>query len=422
MLALRSGLCAVALMGAACGAPAMAQVGLCAGLGDGAPWLGQTQAGSDIATAPVAFGQSGLAVGPGARAVALFSLSAPMAVRVEAAPEDAVGDPVLEVFDATGRLVVFDDDSGGGPAARAEPRLEAGDYCVAVSGFGGQPVRASLQVSRLEMAALTPGLTGGFEDSLGQAPFVGIAPCLPETPATPLGQGPIDASLPDGVRATGRVTENPYFRFSLAAAQSLSIRAENPDADPYLYVFDAQGWVLDENDDYDSLDAQVDFIRPLPAGTYCIGVRALWDATLPITVRVFAHDARAAAVGGYSTGEIAPPLDGSWPVEDLGRVAPQISLDRSVVGDQAHWIAFDLAQAGLILITADALDDSDPVIGLFDAKGQMVGYNDDVDDGLNAMLALPVAAGQYRLAVRQFAQDGDGMIRIGLSRYVLAER
>lgn len=422
MSALRCGLCAVAVMGAAFVAPATAQSGPCAGLGHGAPWLGQTQAGSDIATAHGAFVQTGLAVAPGARAVALFSLSAPMPVRVEAAPEDAVGDTVVEVFDAAGRLVVFDDDSGGGAAARAEPRLEAGLYCAAVSGFGGQPVRASLQVSRLEMAALTPGLAGGFDDTLGQAPFVGMAPCLPETPATPLGQGPIDAALPAGVGATGSVTESPYYRFSLAAAQSLSIRAENLDADPYLYVFDAQGWVLDENDDYDSLDAQVDFTQPLPAGTYCIGVRALWDPTLPITVRVFSQDGRAAAVGGYSTGDIAPPLDGSWPVVDLGLLPPQTVRDVKVSGDQAQWIVMDVPGDTLLLITADALDDSDPVISLFDAQGLMVGHNDDGNDSLNSVLALPLAAGQYRLAVRQFDQDDSGMIRIGVSRYVLAER
>jgi hypothetical protein len=51
-----------------------------------------------------------------------------------------------------------------------------------------------------------------------------------------------------------------------------------------------------------------------------------------------------------------------------------------------------------------------------------VGHNDDGNDSLNSVLALPLAAGQYRLAVRQFDQDDSGMIRIGVSRYVLAER
>ena len=63
------------------GAPALAQSGLCAGLGDTGQWMGQGQASADIASAQ---GPLDLAVisQAGGRAVGLFSLGTAMDVRV----------------------------------------------------------------------------------------------------------------------------------------------------------------------------------------------------------------------------------------------------------------------------------------------------------------------------------------------------
>lgn len=400
--------------------PASAQSGLCAGLGDDAPWLGQSEAGSDIATAPAPFVWAG-AVAPSMREVALFSLSAPMAIRVEAAADDPLGDPLIELFDASGRLVVIDDDAGGGRSARAEPRLEPGVYCVAMMGFGGAPVQGRMQVSRLEMAALTPGLAGGFAGTEDRAPFVGIPPCDLSTPARLLAQGaPIDAALAGGLSETLIPAETGYLRFHLAGDQPLSIRAENVDADPYLYVFDAHGRLLGENDDFDGLNSRVDFAEPLAAGAYCIGLRALWDAMVPITVTIGAPDAVANASRAYRAGQIAPPLDGSWPVEDLGILPPKISRDWTVSGDQAQWFVMEVPRAGLLRITADALDGSDPVLAIFEASGVLLARNDDAGDTRNAAVAVDVMPGRYLVALSQFNVDETGLIRIGIARYVPA--
>jgi hypothetical protein len=405
---------------AAFGTPAVAQGVSCGGVGDGAPWLGQTRAASDIATAGAALSLDGLQVQPGTRVAALFTLSAPMQVRLEAAPTDPFGDTIVELFDATGRLVVLDDDSGGGLASRAEPELAPGDYCVAVTGYAGAGVTADLQVSRLEMASLTPGLAGGFAGTEGMPPFVGVQPCLPQTAATPLGQGPIDAQLAQGVSASNTIAGAPYYRFTLASPQSLSIRAENPSADPYIYVFDGAGTLLAENDDYDSLNSRIDFTRPLAPGDYCIAMRSLSDPDLPVTVTVSGFDARAVLSEQYGAGEVPPPLDGSWPVENLGLLPPQVTRDWRVPGEQAQWFSIEVPTAGLVLVTADEVSDSDPVITLFDAAGNMVGMNDDANGTLNSQLAVPVQPGRYMLAVRQYSPSYQGVIRIGVGRYVPA--
>jgi hypothetical protein len=415
---------ATAILLAALGAaPAAAQGVSCGGVGDGAPWLGGTRTSSDIGTTVEPLSRTGIQVAPGTRSVALFSLSQATVVRIEAAPSDPFGDTIVELFDAQGRLVVLDDDSGGGLSSRAEPELAPGDYCVAVMGYAGSGVTADLQVSRMDMPALTPGLAGGFAGTEGMPPFVGVQPCLPSTAATPLGQGPVDGQLMQGLRATNTVASTPYYRFSLSSPQPVTIRAENPDADPYIYVFDAQGVLLAENDDYDSLNSRIDFTRPLPAGQYCIAMRSLSDPNLPVTLTLSGFDAQQAAAEEYAAGETAPPMDGSlYPVENLGLLPPQLVRDWTVPGGRAQWFVMEVPSAGLLLITADELRDSDPVVGFFDASGRMLGMNDDSNDTLNSQLAVPVQPGRYMLMVRQYSPDYQGMIRIGVQRYVPAQQ
>jgi hypothetical protein len=270
------------------------------------------------------------------------------------------------------------------------------------------------------MPALTAGLAGGFGDWQGGAPFVGIDPCLPETPAVRLGAGPIDADLAKGVSMANSVDAVPYYRFSLASPQALSIRATNELADPYIYLFDASGMVLAENDDAAGLNSRIDVLRPLAAGEYCIGMRALSDRTLPIRVTVSSRDLQEAAALAYASAEVAPPLDGSWPVEDLGPLSTTMTLDWHVPGDQAQWFVFDSPTEGLILVTADAVGDVDPMLDVFDADGTWVGGNDDANGSVNAQHALPVQAGRYIVALRQFGEEYEGLIRLTLTRYLRA--
>ena len=114
----RSAFAVIAISSLGWAAPVWAQSGLCAGVGDGGQWMGPGQAGADIANAATALDLA-VASQAGARAVGLFSLSATTPVRIEAAPAAPDGDTIIELFDADGRLLVIDDDSGGGVSSRA---------------------------------------------------------------------------------------------------------------------------------------------------------------------------------------------------------------------------------------------------------------------------------------------------------------
>lgn len=418
-----SALATTAIVGLTAGA-ASAQVVSCGGIGDTGQWMGGTADASDISISDGPLTLTGLPVAQSANAVTFFSMSAPGEIRIEAQPAGG-GDSVIELYDEAGLLLLTDDDSGGGWASRAETLLQPGQYCTVTRGYAGGSLTTDVRIGRLEHETITEGLNGGFfggESGFGDPFFVGIDACTAETAATPLGTGPLDDQLfQGGVSAANTITGVPYYRFTLNSPQAVSIRAENPSADPYIYIFDGDGTLLGENDDYESLNSRIDFTAPLDAGTYCIGMRSLSNPDLPVTVSVIGYDAAAALTELYDTGEAAPPLDGSYPIIDLGALPSRSVRDIQISGWNATWFSFDVTERGAIVIDAVEVTDSDPVLILFDDLGQEIAYNDDSGGSLNSQITARVQAGRYLLAVRQYSDSYQGIIRIATERYVPAQ-
>lgn len=387
-------------------APALAQTGLCAGLGDGGQWVGGSEATSDISTLPAPLDATVLVLA-GNDYVSLFRLSQPADIRVEAMAT-GLGDSVIELFDNSGTSLVYDDDGGGGTDSRAELPLPAGTYCLQVSTFAGGPLTGTVRVGLQGHEPLTVGI-----------PPSGADGCDPETPALRLGDGPIDGQLAAGLSATNSVVDQPFYRFTLGAPAQLTLTAQNEDADPYLYLYDAAGVQLAENDDSFGLNSQIDMTQALPAGDYCIGVRALSDPDLPITVTVSGYDEAGAMTGMFDTAEAAPPLDGAHPITDLGVVQTRVRADVSV-SNAAVWHKIDVSESGLLLIEAVGVGNPDPTLTVFDDFGRQLAYNDDSGTGFDSLVALPVTPGTYLVAVRQLGTE-PGTIRLGVQRYVPAQ-
>jgi hypothetical protein len=409
------------------GGPVLAQAQACGGQAVDGVWIGGDAAGSDIGLAGAAMTRTDVAVPTNGTAATLFSLGDAQTVRLEARAAVEPGDPVIELYGAEGALIVTDDDSGGGYSSRIETDLAAGDYCLVVRGFGYSALTADIRIGQLQHEALTEGLSGGFfdPDDPGGDPdvpdFVGIQPCLPTTEASPLTQGSIDAALAQGgAQATNTVTGTPYYRFTLDQPQGLSIRALNESADPYIYLFDGDGGLIAENDDFDSLNSRIDITTPLPSGTYCVGMRALSDPDLPVTLSVLPFDAQAALAEQIAVGDAAPPLDGSWPVRALGVLPPVTVRDLQVAGTRAEWLSFEIAAPTVLLIDAVEVSDSDPLMILYDQSGTEIAYNDDANDSLNSQILTRLSPGLYLLAVRQYSDASQGTIRLSTERFVRA--
>lgn len=386
--------------------PAAAQEAACGADVPAGQWVGGSAATSDIATAAAPFDLVG-AVPPGSYHVSNFTLSQPMPVRVEAQGQFG-GDPVIELYDQAGTLVLTDDDSGGNFAYRGELTLNPGTYCLATRSYGGGPIQADIRVGLVDHAALTMGAGGS-----------NIQACTAATPAIPLGDRPLDQIDGQVARATNTVNGAPYYRFTLTAPTPVSIRAENQGADPYIYIYDAGGTLLDENDDYNSLNARVDFPEPLPAGSYCIGMRALNNPDLPVEVSVQVYSEASMMHDLYANAEASPPPDGSaFPVVQLGDLSTTLIND-GTVGAEARWLSFNVPEGGLVLIDAVGIGQSDPMLALFDGVGREIAFNDDANNTLDSQIAARVAPGTYMLAVMQY-HGQNGAIRVALVRYVPA--
>ncbi len=407
--------------------PAAAQ-SLCGGVGDNGQWIGGTEGASDVSTAGTYMEQMALVLLRN-EYVALFSVSAPTQVRVEAQGRGG-GDPVIDLRDAAGNIVVSDDDSGGEGASRAETNLQPGTYCLSMTSYDGAPMTGFVRVGRVEQEALTAGtgvapvdpITDPVTDPVGTDPIVPSSGFGCSAVSNFLGGGaPIDGALGGaGVSATASVNQVDAWGFTLSGSTALSIIAENPSADPVITLYDAFGNYLAENDDFDGLNSRIDMITGLSAGDYCIEMRALSDENLPITVSVVGYDAAAAQASTYDTGEASPPLDGSHPVTMMGQLGNRVRQDVNT-SYTASWFAFDIETPGLVLIETVSNDNGDTVLYLYDDFGRQVAYNDDANNSLDSQITARVNPGTYLVAVRQLSDGTQAPVRLLFERWVPAQ-
>ena len=330
-----------------------------------------------------------------------------------------MGDPIIDLRDASGAIVLTDDDSGGNGASRGEMFLNPGSYCLSMRSYDGAPMTGFVRVGRLEHEALTDGL--GTSDPIDD-PFVDTAACDVATLTNYFGDGgAIDNSLfSGGVSVTASVDEVVNWGFTLAAPAAISITAENESADPVITLYDGFGGYLAENDDFDGLNSRIDMTSPLAAGTYCVNMRALSDTSQPITLMIAGYDPMAAMSGMYDRGEASPPMDGSHPITALGTLGTRLRQDAQV-SDITAWYSLDVAQPGLLLIEAVANGQGDPVLVLFDDFGRLVVENDDYGSSLDSLITARVQAGTYLIGVRQLGEGTSGLIRMLFERYVPAQ-
>jgi len=355
---------------------------------------------------------------PGVDNYLQFEVSQPTDVRIEATDDSGV-DPVMVLLDTSGNELASDDDGGGGRASRIETSLDAGSYCAKVYNFSSNSGDTTVQLSRWDQPAITPGAdTGG-----GAAEA-----CTAATPADPIAFGPVNAAVANGgeisFSRTGAVT---YHRLTIDNPLGLTITANGTEADPVVRVYDDAGNVLFENDDFDGLNSQIDMQTPLQSGDYCIAVSALSDSAQPIDVAVRAFDEQAFLNARYATGEASPPIGGSYPIDDIGVVQSAFSGD-VLVGKDARWIMFEVTEPSLVLIQGIGNGGADSQLYLYNDRGQQLGYNDDSGLGGNSTRDSQIAAelypGRYLAAVLLYNFEAGAPsepVRVSFQRYVRAQ-
>ncbi len=418
------GLSTIALMATATAGFAQSQDAC--GLGvNSVRWIGGDAGGSDISTVSDFEEQMALVLS-GTNYVSQFELSSATDVRIEAEGR-GMSDPMFELYDSAGTLLLTDDDSGGGTSAMVETSLDSGTYCVLLRSYDNSPMTSYLRIGRQEHERLTSGvmdeeIISGVEDAIDDALNDDMLSSngMFEMPGLTCDSSMYAEPLMLGSSSTASVDEVPYWRFTIDEPMSVTITAEGDSADPYITLYDDYGGYLTENDDYDGLNSRIDMVDPLDPGDYCITMEALSDSYSPITVSVYEYDAEEVLMQSYASGEAAPPLDGSYPVTELADLTTRIRQDVRINGD-VEWFSFYVPEGGLLLIEAITVDGGgDPFVYLYDDLGRQVGYNDDGPAGLDSMLATKITNGSYMLAVGDLNYGTGAPMRILLERYVPA--
>ena len=281
------------------------------------------------------------------------------------ASDNPLGDPLLQVMNAEGdNLAYNDDDDGLHSGLDFVPTRNGAVYVVA----------------------------GAFADSYSGAYTLNVATTrLPRDPASAdtstrarirLGQtveGVLDYT---GDRDWHRIrlTEGTTYRFALNSAGA------EPLSDPYLRIYDPRGVEVSVDDDGGGdLNAMLEYTAPA-TGNYYIEAAAYADASSG-TYTLSAHegdipsdastDMRLSANGDYREGELSPAGDRDWYRLDLTE-GQTVRLSLSNAGPEGY----------------------DPMLVLYDANSQEVARDDDGGEGLNSWLEFQPAR-QERIILKR---------------------
>lgn len=358
----------------------------------GAPavWIANAADASDVSTAATPLDMGVGAFAENGALVAFRITGQSQGVRIEAAATEN-GDPKIVLLTSDGDAIEESDDTENSLNSRIETTLGTGDYCVRVTSFDDSGVAANVRVGTLDDPRL-------FEDGTPSGPA--ISGCDASTEAIAFTEGSLDAALAQGVvRQSVTGEQASYLRFTLAEPASLTLRASSDSLDPTVVLFDGRGDRIAENDDADGTNSRLDFPTRLGAGDYCLGVAALSAGADEIQVSAEKLDPQSFFAAAWRRGELAPPLNGDYPVQELD--VGTSSQTPVLLGGSAVWFTFELAEPSVVTVEAyGSVSGVDPKLALYGANGSIITENDDAGGTQDAKLPLTrLQPGRYMVAL-----------------------
>ncbi len=295
--------------------------------------------------------------------------------------DDGLADPLLQVFDAEGNQLAYNDDDDGLNSGLDFVPTRNGPVYVVAGAFGDYSSGAytlNVAASRLPADPAAAGTNTRARVAIGH-------------PAT----GAIDY-VGDRDWHRIRLAEGQTYRFSLTSS------GDEPLSDPYLRLYNQRGEELAVDDDgAGELNSLLEFTAPT-SGVYFVEASGFADASTggyTLTAREgdipgdVTTDMRLTTEGDYREGVLSPAGDRDWYRLDLTE-------------GQAVRIA-------LYSLTEGALDTMAVVYG---PEGQELARDDDGGDGLNSWLEFQApASGAYYLEARGFSDDAQGGYAIMVS-------
>ena len=288
-------------------------------------------------------------------------------------------DSVVNLLDADGSYLAYNDDHGGSYASRIIWEApDSGDYYAEVSGYGGTG-SYTLTVAPLDIA---DDHGGDFQDATTIA--VGAA-----------AEGALDY---DG--------DTDLFRFTAQTGQFYQIDVNLGTLDDsYVELQDSDGQLLADDDNHGDSQASRIVWKAPESGDYYVAVDASWGSET--------------GTGSY-TLTVAPldiADDHGDDIQDATTIAVGAAAEGALDYDGDTDLFRFTAQAGQfyqIDVNLGTLDDS--VVGLLDADGWSLAYNDDHGGSYASRIIWEAPeSGDYYAGVSGYSGTGSYTLTVALS-------
>lgn len=193
--------------------------------------------------------------------------------------------------------------------------------------------------------------------------------------------------------------------FSLEQRQAVAIRLDSIDADPYLYLLDEAGEMIEFDDDGGAgLNSRID--RVLPAGRYhALATTFAPGETGQFGLVIEVVDTDPCAAEELVLVEKTVWTSGEWSSHDCDAEARP--------GAYADTHAFMLEDD--FVITIDLESDADSYLFLTDADGALIAWNDDGGDGHDARIQRRLSAGTYQIIATTFGPRERGLYWLSIA-------
>ncbi|GAB4574173.1 MAG: hypothetical protein Kow0077_19360 [Anaerolineae bacterium] len=318
-----------------------------------------------------------------------LTLEAGQAVTLTMEALDPTLDPYLVLLDSSGATVAFNDDAS--PQAGDNPlNARIANWTAPASD------RYVVQATQFPQPGTPPG--GAFRLTVES----GAAQGAPEVATGP--------ELRRGASAEGNITADTYaveYPLILAPGETVAITMEalSGDLDALLLLYDSEDNLVSYNDDAartvggNALNAQIASYTAPAGGRYIL------QATR------FNRDE------GTTTGRFVVRVDAATPVRaaDGGPLAVGGTATGALTAEVfAYDYTLTLGAGDVVTVTMEALDDSlDPTLIIYDAAGNELAFNDDMDDPddpdtLDAQIVGFASrnGGTYTIRATHFLQEG----------------
>ncbi len=304
-----------------------------------------------------------------------------------------VSDTYLRLYDSNSVLIAFDDDGGPGLFSELTISLSVGTYFVEAASF--------------------------FDSLSGEYTLLATELIIPPD-VIPADNTTTEVLLVDVpvVEYLNPVGDRDWFQFNVASDGAFLFNLFGSGSagvsDTVLTIYDAAGNIVAQNDDVGFFNFNSEIFIELTAGNYFVEAASFADSLF----------------GEYTLTATEIDTNGDFiPANDT--TTETVALNGVFVGDLEYnfdrdWIRFDLDAQTAVQIDLDGAGGTpflDTVLRLYDANGNLIAINDDVDffggDTSSRVFEL-LDAGTYYISAGSYADSQTGTYQVTVTEVDLS--